>query len=79
MAQGGEHEGVTAATTDGRLGDLALSGVGRLSDVIGAEKAHEFFTVLEGTRKFLYTRAVNRWGNPRGHHVRAGAYKARSK
>ncbi|HUD06944.1 MAG TPA: hypothetical protein VMR34_03595 [Candidatus Saccharimonadales bacterium] len=53
-----------APVDDGSLEDLSLAGTGTLADVIGAEKAKEFFDELEATRRYLYEYAVARYGRP---------------
>jgi hypothetical protein len=45
-----------------RLQNKALSGVGRLSDIIGPEAANEYFDRIRKSREIMRRLAIKRWG-----------------
>jgi hypothetical protein len=42
--------------------EMTARGIGRLSEIIGSKEAREFFDKRDARKKFLYERAVRRWG-----------------
>ena len=50
-----------AKNVGARTGQVAILGVGRLAEVVGPDEAREFFDEREARKRFLYTRAVQRW------------------
>lgn len=50
----------------GESAEVAVTGVGRLAEVIGVDEARAFFEERDARKQFLYGRAVRRWTNPSG-------------